>query len=82
MSSLNVALTAPFSGAVLLADAGFVRVMVGAVVLAPAPVVKLQTKFAARAFPVRSSAAVVMVAVYCLVAARGLLGLNVTVLPA
>jgi hypothetical protein len=57
-------------------------VMVGEVVLGPAPVGKLQTQFAASAFPVRSFAAMVIVAVYSVAAASGLVGVNVAMVPA
>ena len=44
-------------------------------------VVKLQEKFAASALPAASFAAVVMVAVYCVLATRAADGVNVAVLP-
>jgi hypothetical protein len=74
MALLKVALTAAFSRTLILALAGLVRVMVGAVVSGSVPVVKLHTKLAANAFPLRSSAAVVIVAVNCVLAAKALVG--------
>jgi hypothetical protein len=44
-------------------------------------VVKIQLKLAANALPAASAAAVVMVAVYCVLPARGVDGVNVAVLP-
>jgi hypothetical protein len=82
MALLNVALTAALSGMFILALAGAVRVMVGEITSGPAPVVKLHTKLAANAFPLKSSAAVVIVAVNCVFAAKALVGWKVAVVPA
>lgn len=60
--------------------AGDVADTVGGVLSALAPVVKLHVKLAARALPARSCAPVVMVAVYCVFAARLLEGTNMAVL--
>ncbi len=53
----------------------------GAVVSAACVVVKLQVKLAASALPASSLAAVVRVAVYCVLPARAAEGVNVAVLP-
>jgi hypothetical protein len=63
IASLNVALTVMLAGTVKAALAGFVAVIVGTTTSADMPVVKLQTKLAAIEMPVRSVAAVVIVAV-------------------
>ena len=63
IASLNVALMVMLAGTVKEALAGFVKVIVGATISADMPVVKLQTKLAAMEMPVRSVAAVVIVAV-------------------
>src|ERR1700687_4923561 len=67
---LNLALDLLSMGTFTAALAGFVAVIVGATTFTVKPVVKLQTKFAAIATPVRSLTAVVIVAVYCVLAAR------------
>lgn len=54
---------------------------VGGVVSAIAPVVKRQVKLDCKALPVTSLAAVVMVAVYCVLGARPEEGINTTPLP-
>ena len=79
---LKVALTAALSGIFKLALAGLVRIMFGEVASGPAPVVKLHTKFAANALPLRSSAAVVILAVNSVFAAKALAGWKVAVVPA
>ena len=61
--------------------AGDVDDTVGGVVSGAAPVVKLQEKFAASALPAASFAAVEMVAVYCVLAARLTEGTSIAVLP-
>ncbi len=66
MASLKVALTALLSATLMSALAGLVSVIVGGVVFGPAPVVKfhgLGTAPATNALPLRSWAAVVIVAV-------------------
>lgn len=60
-------------------DAGMVRITVGAVESAVLPVVKLQTWLLARALPAALCAAVVMVAVYCVLGSRFAVGANVAV---
>jgi hypothetical protein len=63
IASLNVALMVMLAGTVKAALPGFVAVIVGTTTSADMPVVKLQTKLAAIEMPVRSVAAVVIVAV-------------------
>ena len=63
-------------------EAGTVRVTVGAVESTVFPVVKLQTWLLARALPAALCAAVVIVAVYCVLASRFAVGANVAVLVA
>jgi hypothetical protein len=63
IASLKVALIVTLAGTVEAALAGFVLVIVGGVASGVKPVVKLQTKLAAIGMPVRSVAAVVIVAV-------------------
>ena len=81
MAVLKVALTVELAGTLIAALTGLVTVMVGAAAFAVSPVVKLQTKFAAMAVPVRFCAAVVMVAVYWVLAVKFAAGLNTAVLP-
>lgn len=61
---------------------GVVDATVGGVRSGAAPVVKLHDVLAASALPAASFAAVVTVAVYCVLPARPTLGVNVAVLPA
>ena len=78
---LNVALT---DALVLTPEAplaGVVRVIVGALVSGPEPVVKAQVKSTRSAFPARSLTPVVIVAVNNVPAARALLGENVALAP-
>jgi len=63
-------------------EAGLVTVMVGGVTSEVKPVVKLQTKLLARLLPAALCAAVVMVAVYWVLAAKIAVGENVAVLVA
>ena len=73
MSSLKVALTAVFSETPVAASAGLVSVIVGGVVSGALPVVKLHglgATPAASAFPLRSCAALVIVAVYWVLAVK------------
>jgi hypothetical protein len=79
---LNVVLTVVSMNTLPAALAGFVEVIVGPTRLVAKPVVKLQAKLAAIATPVRSFAAVVIVAVYCVLAARLAVGAKIAVLPA
>ena len=82
---LNVALTVVLSTTFVATLAGLVRVIVGAVVSVVAPVVKLHglgTAPAANAFPLRSLAALVIVAVNCVLAVRLAVGVKVAVEPA
>jgi len=76
-----VALTALLSGTPVVPFAGFVAVIVGAVVLAVVPVVKVHTKLLANALLAKSFAPVVMVAVNKVLAARLLAGVKVAVAP-
>ena len=78
---LKVAFTVELAGTLIAALAGFVTVIVGAVAFAVNPVVKLQTKFAAMGVPKRFCAAVVIVAVYCVLAVKFAAGVNTAVLP-
>jgi hypothetical protein len=78
---LNVALI-PALGATEIAPLpGVVEVTTGAVLFGPTPVVKVQVKATANAFPARSVAPVVIVAVNNTPVARALLGVNVAVAP-
>lgn len=70
IASENVADTEEFVATPIAAFAGDVVDTVGGVLSALAPVVKLQVKLAASALPARSRAPVVIVAVYCVLAAR------------
>src|SRR6185295_6330987 len=82
IASLKVALIFWLKGTPVAPLTGSVALTVGAVVSGAAPVVKLQLKAAARVLPARSRATVVMVAVKVVLAARGLSGVNVAVVPA
>jgi hypothetical protein len=77
---LNVALMVLFRGTLKTALAGFVPVMVGATASAVELVVKLQTKLASIAMPVRSTAPVVIVAVNSVFPERVEAGLKIAVL--
>ena len=84
MAVLNVAFTVLLRTTPVAAFAGLVNVMVGAVVFGPVPVVKLHglgATPAPKAFPLRSLAAVVILAVNCVLAVRLAVGLNVAVVP-
>jgi hypothetical protein len=81
MASENVADTGEFSATPVAAFAGEVADTVGGVVSRTAAVVNVELKLAASALPAASFAAVVMVAVYCVMASRGAEGANVAVLP-
>jgi hypothetical protein len=63
IAELNVALMVWSMGTAVAALAGTVRVIVGATRVAVKPVAKFQVKLAAMGSPVRSLAAVVIVAV-------------------
>ena len=78
---LKVAFTVELTGTLIAALTGLVTVIVGAPAFAVSPVVKLHTKFAAMAVPVKFCAAVVIVEVYCVLAVRFALGVNTAVLP-
>ena len=82
MAVLKVALTVLSMGTATAASAGLVEVIVGATAFMVVPVVKFQTKLAAIGTPVRSVAAVVIVAVYCVLAAKFAAGVKTAVLPA
>lgn len=75
IGSLNVAETRVLTGTVVAPAAGTAEITVGA------PVVKVQTKFAARALPPGSVAPVVIVPVYTEFAASEAVGVNVAVVP-
>ena len=70
IDSEKVADTEEFVATPVAAFAGDVADTIGGVVSEAAPVVNLQVKFAGNALPAASFAAVVMVAVYCVFAAR------------
>jgi len=76
MAALNVALMVLLAGTFRAALAGFVTVIVGATAFAVAPVVKVQTKLAVMAMLVRFLAALVIVTVYCVFAARLAVGVK------
>jgi len=75
MASLNVAVIFWFIGTLITPFRGFVEITVGL------PVVKVQTKLLARPLPSGSFAPVVIVAVNCVLPARGAAGVNVAVVP-
>jgi hypothetical protein len=79
--SEKVADTGEFSATPVAAFAGEVADTVGGVISRTAAVVNVELKLAASALPAASFAAVVMVAVYCVIASRGAEGVNVAVLP-
>jgi hypothetical protein len=81
IASEKVADTDAFSVMPVALFAGDVADTVGGVVSRPAPVVNFQVKSAASALPASSVAAVLMVALYCVVAVRLDVGVNVAVLP-
>jgi hypothetical protein len=83
IASLNVAFTVALSWTFVATFAGLVRVIVGAVVLAAVPVVKVQglgTAPAPRALPAKSCAPIETVAVYVVLGARFAVGMNSAVL--
>jgi hypothetical protein len=82
IAALKVALTVVSIGTVTATLAGFSTVIAGPATLVAIPVVKFQVKFATKATPVRSLAAVVIVAVYCVLAARLAVGVKIAILPA
>ena len=81
IASENVAVYEALSATPVAPLAGAVEDTVGGVVSAAAAVVKRQLKLAASALPESSSAAVVMVAVYCVLAVRLAEGVNRAVVP-
>jgi len=81
IASVKVADTDVSNATPVAAFTGEVADTVGGVVSGTAAVVKLQVKAAASALPAASSAAVVMVAVYCVLPARLAEGVKVSVLP-
>ena len=81
MATLKVAAIFWLKGTPVAALAGSVELTVGGVMTAAAPVVKLQTKLFARAFPARSLTPVEIVAVYTVFGARLLAGAKVAVVP-
>jgi hypothetical protein len=76
MASLNVAETTVLTGTAEAPFAGTVETTVGA-----AAVVKLQTELAASALPPGALAPVVIVATYIELAARGIAGVKVAMVP-
>ena len=78
---LKVALMAALGGTIAIPLPGVVRVIVGAVVSRPEPVVKVQLNAAANGLPARSLVPVLIVAVNKTPAARGLLGVNFALAP-
>jgi hypothetical protein len=81
IDSEKVADTEELSATPVAALAGEVADTIGGVVSGAAPVVKFQVKLAASALPAASFAAVVMVAVYCVLAARLTEGTSIAVSP-
>jgi hypothetical protein len=81
IASEKFADTEEFSATPVAAFAGNVADTIGGVVSGAAAVVNCQLKLAASALPAASFAAAVMVAVYCVLPARGADGVNVAVLP-
>ena len=81
IASEKVADTEELSATPVASFDGDVADTVGGVVSGAAAVVKCQVKLAASALPAASFAAVVMVAVYCVLPARLAVGVNVAVLP-
>ena len=81
IASEKVADTEEFIATPVAAFAGDMEDTVGGDVSRTAAVVKVQLKLAARGLPAASFAAVVMIAVYCVLAARSAEGVNVAVLP-
>lgn len=79
--SENAADTEVFVATLVAAFAGNVEDTVGGVISGAALVVKRQTKLDCKALPATSFAAVVMVAVYCVLAARLAEGTNTTPVP-
>ena len=77
MASLNVAEIAGLTATAVAPLAAIVETTVGG-----AAVVKVQTKLAGSAAPVRSFAPVVIVAVYKVLVARMAVGVNAAVVPA
>jgi hypothetical protein len=77
MASLNVAEIVVLTATVVAPPAGIVETTAGA-----AAVVKLHAKLASNAWPARSCAPVVIVAVSTVLLARTAVGVNVPVLPA
>src|SRR5207253_1814863 len=82
IASLKMAAILPLMATPVAALAGTAALTVGRVVSGVAPVVKLQTKFAASALPARSLAPVVTVAVNVVRGARLPAGVKVAVTPA
>src|SRR4029079_5023273 len=81
IGSEKVAETEELSATPVAAFAGEVEDTVGGVVSGAAPVVKVQVKLPASGLPATSSAAVVKIAVYCVLPARLLNGTKVAVFP-
>jgi hypothetical protein len=78
---LNVALAAALRDTLLTPSAGVVEITVGAVLSGVAPVVKVQVNGLPNAFPARSWTPDAIVAVYVMLIARALFGVNVAVVP-
>ena len=81
MASEKVAETEEFVAMPVAAFAGEVADTVGGVVSNDAPLLKSQVKLVANALPAASFAAVVIVALYCVLGARSDDGVNVAVFP-
>jgi hypothetical protein len=81
IGSEKVAETDELIATLVEAFAGEVNDTIGGVVSGVAPVVKVQVKLPANGLPARSWAAVVSVAVYCVLPARLFKGTNVAVVP-
>src|ERR1700733_1475832 len=82
ITSLKVADILSFVGTSVAPEAGMVESMVGAVRLTVLLVVKLQTTLLAKSLPNALCAAVLMVAVYCVLGSKFAVGANVAVLVA
>src|ERR1700733_12685195 len=81
IDSLKMAAIALFNVTPVSASAGAVELTVGGVVSGAAPVVKLHVFATASGLPARSVAAVLIVAVKVVLAAKALVGMNVAVVP-
>src|ERR1700733_15073755 len=81
IDSLKMAAIALFNVTPVSASAGSVKLTVGGVASGVAPVVKLHVFATASGLPAKSVAAVLIVAVKVVLAAKSLVGVNVAVVP-